>query len=99
MDKVYLALFAFHTIGIAIFGRFELESPWWRHTMKWTLILGIVYWVATAFSVSAALWTILGLAIAGIVFHVAWCKRNGIHPLKATPRKKYWNIRGWNWDE
>jgi hypothetical protein len=99
MEKVYLALFAFHTIGVAIFGRFELESPWWRHIIKWTATFALTYWVATSFGITPALWLIAGLAIAGTVFHIIWCMRNGIHPFKATPRKKYWAIRGWNWSE
>ena len=42
----------------------------------------------------------LGWAFAlpgvGLVAHFWICRRWGIHPLKATPRDKYYRLRGWS---
>jgi hypothetical protein len=34
----------------------------------------------------------------GIAFHCWWCIKNDIHPLRATPRRRYYELRGWDWD-
>ena len=31
------------------------------------------------------------------VFHFVWCRRHGIDPLRATPRRRYYELRGWTW--
>lgn len=99
MEKIYLAMFIFHTIGVAIFGKFESESPWWRSIVKWGIIFAGVYAFASAFGETATLWLIAGLFVFGFTFHVVWCRLNGIHPFKATPRRKYYSLRGWSWHE
>ena len=35
----------------------------------------------------------------GTTFHFAWCKKNGIDPFKATPKRKYYELRKWKWEE
>ena len=99
MEKELLALFALHTVGVAVFGRFESETPWWRLVMKWTIILGLIWWISTAFGQAAALYVILAMTFLGVGFHFIWCRKNGIHPVTATPRKKYYELRGWTWKE
>jgi hypothetical protein len=51
----------------------------------------LVTLLAIAFPVAAGL--------AGATFHFTWCRRNGIHPLYATPRRRYYELRGWMWRE
>ncbi len=41
----------------------------------------------------------VGLGLLGLTFHFIWCKRNGIHPIRATPRRRYYELRGWEWHE
>ena len=39
---------------------------------------------------------------AGSIVHFAWCRRNGIHPLHATPRRRVLRtaaVRQWSWLE
>lgn len=35
----------------------------------------------------------------GSLSHFIYCRREGIHPLYATPRRKYYELRGWKWQE
>jgi hypothetical protein len=82
------------TIGHSIFDAFEVETEAWRKILKWVLVaaatLGLYPWVGHW---ALALPIVAG--VAGTTFHVAWCRKNGIHPLRATPRGKYYELRGW----
>lgn len=99
MEIELLTLFLMHTVGASIFGRFEVETAWWRLTLKWLFALGITYVLFLYFGHTGALIFLGVLFVSGLVFHFAWCKKNGIHPLHATPRKKYYQLRKWNWEE
>ena len=35
----------------------------------------------------------------GSIVHTVWCKKHSIHPIYATPRRKYYELRGWVWPE
>ncbi len=93
LELLVLQLFAF-----VLFGRFEIETPAARRIIKWLIIYGITiciyYWVEHWAAIIPVLAT-----IPGSIYHVIWCKKNGIDPLKATPRKKYYQLRGWKWEE
>lgn len=99
MSPEFLALFIFHTLGVSVFGKFEGETAWWKKALKWIVLLAIIYALYTFFGHGITLTTILILAIVGVVFHFWWCKRNQIHPLNATPRRKYYELRKWEWHE
>lgn len=92
-ELLLLQLFAF-----AFFGRFEVETPATRRILKWMVIYGMTagmfYWLGHWAAIVPVLAT-----IPGSIYHVIWCRKNGIDPLKATPRKKYYQLRGWKWDE
>lgn len=99
MEAELVTLLLLHTIGVSVFGRFEAETAWWRLTLKWIIILVLTYWLYTTFGHAAAFSLIVFAGIGGLTFHFIWCKRNGIHPLKATPRKRYYELRKWEWSE
>lgn len=85
-------------VGLGVFGVFEVETPAWRRILKWSLVTGLtlgLYALAGHWAVALPIFT----GIAGTVFHVVWCRRNGIHPLNATPRRRYYELRGWTWRE
>ena len=91
-------LLTFLTLGMVISRRFEVETPAWRGILKWTiLILGTVglYQVVGHWSL---LFPAAGLVIGSTV-HVVWCRKHDIHPLSASPRRKYYELRGWAWPE
>ena len=92
------ALLAIAIVGPSVFAVFEVETPAWRKVLKWVIVASLtlaLYQVAGHF----ALLLPLGLAALGTTFHFAWCHRNGIHPLRATPRRTYYEKRGWAWIE
>ncbi|MFQ5946783.1 MAG: hypothetical protein ACE5NC_11130 [Anaerolineae bacterium] len=87
-----------HVLGTSIFGRFEVETPWWRLTLKWGIVILITYLVYRWIGHWAML-VVVVLALAGTIVHFTWCRKNGIDPWRATPRRKYYELRGWAWLE
>jgi hypothetical protein len=89
-------LLAVAIVGPAVFAVFELETAWWRKVLKWALLsvltLGL-YRIAGHW----ALLLPLGAGLAGLGVHFWWCRKQGIHPLRATPRQRYYQLRGWEW--
>ena len=89
-------LLAFSVLGQSTFARFEIETPAIRKIVKWftmtALTLGLHRFVG-----HWALAVPIGMGAAGTTFHVIWCRRNGIDPVRATPARKYYQLRGWNW--
>jgi len=91
-------LLAVAITGTSVFAVFEVETPAWRKVLKWGIVSGLtlaLYLVAGHY----ALVLPLGLGALGTTFHFVWCRRNGIHPLRATPRRRYYEKRGWAWVE
>ena len=89
-------LFASCAVGTAVFGRFEAETPPWRLIARWGLLAALVLWLRGVVGhAAAAVPAVLGAF--GLVAHVAWCRRHGIHPLRAEPRRRYYRLRGWRW--
>lgn len=84
--------------GSSIFAVFEVETPAWRKILKWAIVSALTLGLAQ----SIGHWALLlpGIAAAaGTTFHFMWCRRNGIDPLRATPRRRYYELRGWAWPE
>lgn len=91
-------LLAVMTFGMVIFGRFEADRPIWKGLLKWAIIiLGTV-----GLHRAVGHWALLlptAMLAAGCTVHIVWCRKNGIHPINATPRRKYYELRGWDWPE
>ncbi len=86
------------TIGMVVFGRFEVERPAWRGLLKWAIIiLGTVglYQLVGHWSL---LLPAAGFVVGGTV-HTVWCRKHSIHPINASPRRRYYELRGWTWPE
>jgi len=91
-------LLALSVVGQSVFAVFEVETPWWRKVLKWSLLAGVTlggfalvgHWILL-FPASAA--------AAGLAVHFGWCRRHGIHPARATPRRRYYELRGWRWPD
>lgn len=94
-----LVLLALTILGPAIFAVFELETPWWRKALKWTTLVGLTL-LSSRLVGHWALILPIGAASAGVGFHLWWCRKNGIDPIRATPRARYYRLRGWSppWD-
>ena len=86
------------TLGASIFAAFEVETPGWRKVLKWLLIQGGTIGLFYLVGHWALVLPLSGLAV-GLTVHFVWCRRNGIDPLAATPRRRYYELRGWRWPE
>lgn len=85
-------------VFISAFAKFEIETPLWKKLIKWLIIDGITLGLYFIIGHWASLFPIISL-IPGTIYHFIWCKKNGIDPLRATPRKKYYELRNWKWIE
>ena len=94
--EVLLALLIMETLGMCIFKRFETETPVWRSLLKWGLIIGGTIGLYFAVGGGGLLFP-LGMMVLGSTVHVVICRREGFHPVLATPRREYYAYRGWNW--
>jgi len=86
------------TLGMEIFGRFEVERPVWRGILKWAIII----FGTIGLHRLVGHWSLLfptAALVAGSIVHTVWCKKHSIHPIYATPRRKYYDLRGWAWPE
>ncbi len=85
-------------VGPGIFAVFEVETPAWRKILKWSIVIGLTLGLYGPIGHWAAVVPV-GLAGIGSTIHWVWCRKNGIHPLRATPRRRYYQLRGWDWHE
>ena len=85
-------------IGSQAFVVFEIETPAWRKILKW-LMMDAVTLTLTIWLHHWALLFPFAILIAGTSYHIWFCKKHGIDLLKATPRKKYYELRNWKWPE
>jgi len=83
-------------LGPAFFDVFEVETPGWRKALKWGVVIAMTLALSRAVGHWALLVPVLG-GLAGVVVHFIWCRRHGIDPIHATPRRKYYALRGWTW--
>ena len=89
-------LLAFAIVGQSSFARFEIETPPSRKIMKW----GTMAVLTLALSRVVGHWSLLlpaAMGATGTVAHISWCRRNGIDTLRATPHRRYYQLRGWKW--
>ena len=91
-------LLTLQTLGTTIFAKFETETPLIKRLLKWIILTGGTLGLYVAIGHWALLFPLLIMAL-GTTFHFLYCRKHGIHPLKATPRKKYYQLRGWSWPE
>jgi hypothetical protein len=93
-----IALLIIQTTFISAFAKFEAETPFIKKIIKWFIIDGITIGLYYGVGHWAVIFPFIGI-IPGTIFHFSWCKKNGINPLKATPKRKYYELRGWKWEE
>jgi hypothetical protein len=90
------ALFLLCALGTSIFDKFEVETAIWKKLCRW----GIATVLTLGVYASIGHWALLVLiffAALGIAVHFSWCRKHGIHPVKAEPRDRYYLLRGWQW--
>ncbi|MCE9643066.1 MAG: hypothetical protein K8Q97_01930 [Candidatus Andersenbacteria bacterium] len=91
-------LLVLQLLASQFFARFEIETSVVRKVLKWltldSVTIGLFYLVG-----HFALVFPLFIGVLGTTVHITICRKNGIDPFKATPRKKYYELRGWKWEE
>jgi len=80
------------------FAHFEIGTSAVRKIFKWLFMdaatIGLYYWIG---HLSLLLPSVM--LIVGTTYHFIWCKKNGIDPLKSTPKRKYYELRGWKLED
>src|SRR4029453_15474068 len=89
-------LLALAIIGQSTFARFAIETPAWRKILKWFVVVGITLGIYR-FAGHWALLFPIATGAAGTAVHFAWCRRHDIDPIRATPARRYYELRGWTW--
>lgn len=95
---VELAVLLSIAIGQSIFAVFEIETPASRKIPKWGMVAGVTIGLSQLVGHWAVLVPIPG-GVTGVIGHTVWCRRHGIDPLRASPRKRYYELRGGTWHE
>ncbi|GAA0237019.1 hypothetical protein [Cryptosporangium japonicum] len=80
-------------ISSPAFGHFETVRPLWTRIARWLVYLAITGLIGATLGRPWTFVWVIGLPLAGAVFHVAWCRRHGINPLTAEPRDRYEQLR------
>lgn len=91
-------LLAIAIAGHAVFAVFEVETPAWRKVLTWSVVTALT-WVTYRAAGHYAVAIPVGLGLLGLTFHLWWCARHDIDPLHALPRRRNYELRGWNWRE
>lgn len=91
-------LLAFAIIGQSSFARFEIETPALRKILKWLTLSGLTL-LLYRYVGHWALALPSAIGVVGATFHLVWCRRNGIDPVRATPSRRYYSLRGWTWPD
>lgn len=91
-------LLAIAVLGPAVFAAFEVETPAWRKILKWAAVIGLTLALRPLLGHGALVLPALGAA-GGMTAHFVWCRRHGIDPIRATPRRRYYELRGWTWPD
>lgn len=80
---------------VAVGGRFEGEAPLPRRLVKLAVFFGLTV-LLSAWVGAWSLLYVFGIFAVGTVFHTVWRVRNGINPLTAEPKARYYQLRGWS---
>jgi hypothetical protein len=84
--------------GASYFAVFEIETAGWRKVVKWLVASGFAIGLSFLIGFWAALFPLAAGAV-GATFHFYWCAANKIDPVTASPRRRYYQLRGWRWPE
>jgi hypothetical protein len=93
-----LVLLAFSIVGQSTFAAFAVETPAWQKILKWFVIVLATLGLYSLVGHWALLLPLLAGAVS-ITVHFRWCRKHGIDPIRATPKRRYYELRGWSWVE
>lgn len=82
-------------LGTTLYGQFEAGSSKQRRLLRWGMYYAITALLGRTAGRPWTLGWVMGLPLVGATFHVWWCRKNGINPLTAEPKDRYYRLRGW----
>lgn len=85
-----------HLLGAMAFARFEVFTPFSKKLRKVLFLQGVTALLALTVGRPWSILWVVGMMTVGMVFHLWWTRKHGIHPLTAEPRAKYYALRGWS---
>jgi hypothetical protein len=85
-------------VGQSTFVWFSIEVPAWQKILKWLVLIAATLGLYKVAGHWALAFPIVLIAV-GIPVHWAWCRRRGIDTIRATPLRKYYELRHWAWPE
>ena len=91
-------LLGLQLFGSEVFAPFEVETPAGKKILKLSFVIALTL-TSYRFIGHWAAVVPVGLGCLGLVVHFVWCRKNGIHPFRATPRRRYYQLRGWDWHD
>jgi hypothetical protein len=89
---VIMGIFAF---GNILFGHFEEQTPKWRRVAKVFLVTGLAVGISAVAGKAGFYALLAAFAAFFAVVHGWWLPKQGIHPLTAEPKERYYKLRGW----
>lgn len=75
-------------LGTIFFGHFEELVPKWIRLRKLAFFLGGTAGLSRRYG-HRSLWLVTSMAALGGTFHLWWCRKHGIDPIRAEPRDEY----------
>lgn len=84
-------------VGNIIFGNFETHTPKLRRIGKVFLVTALAVGISV---LAGRTWFYVFLGAMGLLFvvvHGWWLPKQGIHPITAEPKDRYYKLRGWKY--
>ena len=89
----------FLTAGNVLFRHFDPKLPLWRRVMKSAIALAITAAISCRFGHRGVL-IAFGIAMLPLIYvHGIWLPRHGVNGWTGEPRKRYYELRGWEWPD
>jgi hypothetical protein len=99
IELEWFILLIISVLGNSIFRQFASGAPIWQLISKWLTTMGITYLLYQMGGHQWALGFLFSFLSLGIAVHFLWCGYHEIHPWRATPKAKYYALRGWKLEE
>jgi Mn2+/Fe2+ NRAMP family transporter len=84
-----------YAVGVILFGHFEERTPKWRRVLKFFMFTGVIVLISATAGRAWSIGFVAALLSLVAVVHAWWLPRQGIHPLTAEPKDKYYALRAW----
>jgi hypothetical protein len=95
IELEWFILLIISVVGKSVFQKFALQTPIWQQILKWVITIAITYGLYRLGGHQWALGFLFSFLGLGMALHFLWCGYHEINPWHATPKEKYYALRGW----